>query len=219
MATYRSIVNKVLRRLREDTVAADWIGNLTDSSDVDDYQKLIGDFVNEAKQTVEDSWAWSFLRTLQTVTTSASTATYSIPAATDRTSVLQVINDTSAFIIPQLSDADFYNYTYVGSTTNGSPLYYRLNGTDISFYPTPDAAYSIRVHMVLPQDDLTEATTTLTIPEQPVILGAYALALAERGEDGGTGPTLASSRFDKVLSDFITKDSNRTLNETLWYAS
>ena len=98
MATYRSIVNKVLRRLREDTVAADWIGNLTDSSDVDDYQKLIGDFVNEAKQTVEDSWAWSFLRTLQTVTTSASTATYSIPSATDRTTVLQVINDTSDFI-------------------------------------------------------------------------------------------------------------------------
>ena len=33
---YRTIINKVLRRLREDTVSADWIGNLVDS-DVDDY--------------------------------------------------------------------------------------------------------------------------------------------------------------------------------------
>ena len=56
---YRTIINKVLRRLREDTVAADWIGDLADS-DADDYQKLIGDFVNEAKQIVEDAWSWRF---------------------------------------------------------------------------------------------------------------------------------------------------------------
>ena len=118
-----------------------------------------------------------------------------------------------------MSDATFYNYTFVGSTSNGSPLYYRLNGTDISFYPTPDAAYTIKLHIVLPQDDLTEAATTLTIPEQPVVLGAYALALSERGEDGGTGQSLATNRFDAVLADFIGKDSARTLNETLWYAS
>ena len=216
---YRSIVNKVLRRLREETISADWIGDLNDSSDVDDYQKLVGDFVNESKQAVEDAWHWSFLRSLATVTTSASTATYAIPSGTNRMSVLQVINDTSDFIIPQMSDATFYNYTFVGSTSNGSPLYYRLNGTDISFYPTPDAAYTIKLHIVLPQDDLTESATTLTIPEQPVVLGAYALALSERGEDGGTGQSLATNRFDAVLADFIGKDSARTLNETLWYAS
>ena len=215
---YRTIINKVLRRLREDTVAADWIGDLADS-DADDYQKLIGDFVNEAKQIVEDAWSWSFLRSLQTVTTSASTATYAIPSATNRTTILQVIDDSNDFVIPQMSDADFYNFTFVGTTQNGSPLFYRLNGTDISFYPTPDAAYTIKVHMVLPQDDLTEATTTLTVPEQPVVLGAYSLALAERGEDGGTTASIAGGRFEKALADFISKDSNRTLNETVWYAT
>ena len=215
---YRTIINKVLRRLREDTVAADWIGNLVDS-DVDDYQKLIGDFVNEAKQKVEDAWSWSFLRSLQTVTTSASTATYAIPSATNRTTILQVIDDSNDFVIPQMSDADFYNFTFVGTTQNGSPLFYRLNGTDISFYPTPDAAYTIKIHMVLPQDDLEEATTTLTVPEHPVVLGAYALALVERGEDGGTGPGVASAAFEKSLADFISKDTSRTLNETVWYAS
>jgi hypothetical protein len=118
-----------------------------------------------------------------------------------------------------MSDADFYNFTFVGTTQNGSPLFYRLNGTNISFYPTPDAAYTIKIHMVLPQDDLEEATTTLTVPEQPVVLGAYALALTERGEDGGTGSSVASAAFDKSLADFISKDTSRTLNETVWYAS
>ena len=215
---YRSIINKVLRRLREDTVAADWIGDLADS-DADDYQKLIGDFVNEAKQIVEDAWSWSFLRSLQTITTSASTATYAIPSATNRTTILQVIDDSNDLVVPQMSDADFYNFTFVGTTQTGTPLFYRLNGTDISFYPTPDAAYTIKVHMVLPQDDLTEATTTLTVPEQPVVLGAYSLALAERGEDGGTTASIAGGRFEKALADFISKDSSRTLNETVWYAT
>ena len=64
---YREIINKVLRRLREDTIANDWIGNLNDSADVDEYQKLIGDLVNETKQTVEDAWGWSFLRSLETL--------------------------------------------------------------------------------------------------------------------------------------------------------
>lgn len=215
---YRSIINKVLRRLREDTVAADWIGDLADS-DADDYQKLIGDFVNEAKQIVEDAWSWSFLRSLQTITTSASTATYAIPSATNRTTILQVIDDSNDLVVPQMSDADFYNFTFVGTTQTGTPLFYRLNGTDISFYPTPDAAYTVKVHMVLPQDDLTEATTTLTVPEQPVVLGAYSLALAERGEDGGTTASIAGGRFEKALADFISKDSSRTLNETVWYAT
>ena len=114
----------------------------------------------------------------------------------------------------------------IHSSSSNSRRYWNfsINGTSgglltAQLYQKPDKVYNIDFYLLDPQDDLTEATTTLTIPEQPVILGAYALALAERGEDGGTGPTLASSRFDKVLSDFITKDSNRTLNETLWYAS
>ena len=216
---YRAMINKVLRRLREDTISADWIGALEDSADVDSYHKLVGDFINESKQIVEDAWSWSFLRSLKTVTTESGTATYVIPDATNRTTVLQVIDDTSDYQVPQLSDADFYKYTLVGTSTNGTPMYYILNGNSISFFPTPADVYSIKTHIVLPQADLSLATDVLTVPEEPVILGAYSLALSERGEDGGTANSVASARFGTVLSDFITKDSNRTLNETVWYAS
>ena len=44
--TYLQLVNSVLRRLREDEVTT--VGQTS-------YSKLIGEFVNDAKRTVEDS--------------------------------------------------------------------------------------------------------------------------------------------------------------------
>ena len=67
--SYRTVIDKVLRRLREDTIDTDWTGVLTSASSVDDYQKLIGELVNETKDLVEDAWNWGILRTLETVTT------------------------------------------------------------------------------------------------------------------------------------------------------
>ena len=46
--TYREIINSVLRRLREDTIDSDWSGDLYDSVSVSDYQKLIGELVNDS---------------------------------------------------------------------------------------------------------------------------------------------------------------------------
>ena len=105
--TYKGIINQVLRRLREDTISADWLNDINDSADVDEYHKLIGEFVNESKQIVEDAWNWSFLRSLKTLPTVADTETYSIPEGNNRMTVLQVINDTSDYIIPQMSDFCF----------------------------------------------------------------------------------------------------------------
>ena len=39
--TYRELINQVLIRLREDTVASDWSGAINDSSTVNDYQKVL----------------------------------------------------------------------------------------------------------------------------------------------------------------------------------
>ena len=54
--SFRSTINKVLVRLREDTITSDWSGAINDSTSVDDYHKLVGEFVNEAKTIVEDAW-------------------------------------------------------------------------------------------------------------------------------------------------------------------
>tara|TARA_R110000803_G_scaffold17627_1_gene47463 strand:- start:277 stop:933 length:657 start_codon:yes stop_codon:yes gene_type:complete len=217
--SYRTIVNKVLRRLRESTVSADWIGNLTENTEVDDYAQLIGDLVNESKLTVEDAWKWSSLRAIVAIATSADTNGYTITGASNRTSVLQVIDNTNNNVLTHMSDAAFYNYQYVGDQTSSVPISYRLSGTTIDFYPTPAGIYDIKIHVVTPQEDLTEAATVLTVPELPVVLGAYVLALAERGEDGGTGAGPAASRYASVLADSISLDESRTVDESVWYAS
>jgi|TARA_R110002012_G_C11657313_1_gene611857 hypothetical protein len=217
--SYRTVIDKVLTRLREDTIGSNWVGAISSASEVDSYQKLIGEFVNEAKDIAEDSWNWTSLRSIETVTTSASTATYDMSNINDRSRVLQVLDNTNDNVLKQISDNHFYNYTYLGSTQTANPSYYRLNDNDISFWPTPDATYDIKVHAVIPQSDRTLAADTFTIPENIIVLGAYSLALAERGEDGGTSSDLALRRFQQAVGDAIVQDENRTIDETTWYAS
>ena len=84
--TYLDLVNNVLRRLREDTVA---------SVDNDTYSTMVGDFVNDAKDMVESAWDWSALRTRLTITTAADDYTYSLTGTGDKGRLLNLINDTS----------------------------------------------------------------------------------------------------------------------------
>jgi len=78
MATTRDLVNKVLRGLRQ-------FGLIIDSGTTsisDEYLLMILQFVNEAKEEIEESgWSWRALRTTVTVTTSASTAEYDLTIA------------------------------------------------------------------------------------------------------------------------------------------
>tara|TARA_R110002012_G_scaffold279111_1_gene467030 strand:- start:1354 stop:2010 length:657 start_codon:yes stop_codon:yes gene_type:complete len=217
--SFRTTLNKVLVRLREDTISSDWSGVINDSTAVDDYQKLVGEFVNEAKTIVEDAWNWGALRTVISFNTSASTSQYTLTGLTNRGRVLQVIDSTNNAVLPQTSDAYFYQVTHTGSTANGVPSYYRLNNNTIDFWPVPGGTYAIKVHAVDAPDDLTNASDTLLVQEHLVVLGAYSLALSERGEDGGTPSDQAALRFKTALTDAISQDSGRTVNETTWYAS
>ena len=84
--TYLQLVNSVLRRLREDEVTT-----VAQTS----YSKLIGEFVNDAKRTVEDAYDWTALRTTLTVSTTADTFNYVLTGSQNRMKLLDVVNDTS----------------------------------------------------------------------------------------------------------------------------
>ena len=73
--TYLQLVNSVLRRLREDEVTT--VGQNA-------YSKLIGEFVNDAKRTVEDSYDWTALRTTLTVSTTTDTFNYVLTGSQNR---------------------------------------------------------------------------------------------------------------------------------------
>ena len=80
--TYLNLMNNVLRRLREEEVTS--VQSTT-------YSKMAGDFVNDAKRIVEDSWDWSALRTTLTITTTDDIFNYVLTGSQNRIKELNVI--------------------------------------------------------------------------------------------------------------------------------
>ena len=221
--TYREIINSVLRRLREDTISSDWSGDLVGSTGPTDYQVMIGDFVNETKREVEDAWDWTSLRRTETVSTVSGTRTYNLPSTTQSTRVMEVQEQGQGGVLQHVP-SDWIKRTQYPNETSAVPSYFSIVGTSsglltAQLYPKPDTTYSIDFHLTDPQDDLTSSTTSLTIPEYPVILGVWARAIAERGEDGGTLTDMAQMQYQSALSDAIAQDVGRHTDEVIWNAS
>jgi len=218
--TYRQIINSVLRRLREDTIAGDWSGDLIDSTTASDYQILIGDFVNEVKREVEDAWDWTSLRRVETVATVLNTRSYNLPSTSQRTRTLSVQEQEQGQMLQGVPDS-WIRSTQYPTDSSGVPSYFSINGVSsgpltAQIYPKPDAVYNINFYLLDPQDDLTNATDTLTCPEFPVIMGVWARAIAERGEDGGTLSDMAQMQYQQALSDAIQQDVGRHSDEVIW---
>jgi hypothetical protein len=118
--------------------------------------------------------------------------------------------------------------TYINTVTypsqnTGEPLYYAFNGSDssnnlkVDLSPVPTTAHTISFDIIKYQDVLSEADTVLSVPEKPVILGAWARSISERGEDGGTQSSLMAIEALEALKQAIILDSGNTRYETDWY--
>lgn len=210
--TYLQLVNKVLIRLREDEV---------NSVSQDSYSKLIGELVNQTKREVEDAWNWILLRTTIQATTAADTFRYTLTGAGNRFRVLHVFNDTDDVEMRQVP-AKYMTQLHTGADSqSASPLYFDFNGStggdpNVDVWPVPDGVYNLNFDLVVPQDDLSADADVLTVPEYPVLLGAFAKALAERGEDGGMMFAEAESNYQKALADAIGLDAVNTPFENTW---
>lgn len=213
MATYVSCVNSVLRRLRETEVSS-----VQDNS----YSKLIGDFVNDAKNIVESSYTWNSLSNTLTADTTADVFSYVLVGSGQRFRVIDVINDTTNQEVRNAETTWMDKQFLIANPQKASPMYYNFNGTNdngdtlVDLYPIPDAGYSIRFNLIIPQTELVSDSTVLKVPSEPVIFLAYAKALAERGEDGGLGSNEAYALFQKSLSDAIALESTRYIEESAW---
>lgn len=212
--TYLELVNAVLRRLREDEVL-----NVSDTG----YSKLIGDFVNEAKQEVENAWNWTHLRSTIQVNTVADTFRYTLTGAGNRGRILHVFNDSQDYEM-RLAPSKWMTQQYNSDgPQKASPIYYDFNGNtsgdpNVDVFPIPDAVYVLNFDMVVPQADFTANADTLTVPSQPVVLGAYAKAISERGEDGGQSYGEALNSAAIALSDAIAIDAQKVPSELVWEA-
>ena len=216
--TYLELVNKVLLRLRETEVTT-----VQGSGTSNQYARLIGEFVNDAKAEVETATDWSALRTTLTLTTASGIFNYELNGTGNNFKVLDVINDTSDFVM-QYKDAAWFNQIYLTATPEtGAPMFYNFNGvssdgdTQVDLYPKPDGVYSTRFNVTLRNAALSADADTVVIPTRPIILLATAKAIEERGEDGGQQSMNAYAAYRSVLADEIALDSARHPEDSIWY--
>jgi len=211
--TFLNIMNNVLRRLREEEATT-----VTGST----YIKMVGDFINDAKQLVEEANDWSALRETVVVTTAAADNTYSLTGSSDNVKVMSVINDTQNCFMGYQTKDWFNDSLYVADEVQGAPKYYTYSGLDSSgdtqvlVSPTPDGVYSLRFDVIKRQAPLTNGTDTLLVPAQPVIHLAIALLARERGETGGTSTAEYFTIANKYLSDAIAIDAAKHPEEMVF---
>ena len=233
--TYREIINSVLRRLREDTIPSDWSGDINDST-ITDYQKLIGELVNDSKKNVESYHDWNALRETFNIRLKNGNMQYTLGDATRGAGVsfkvLDVRNKNTGTQLEQVHNEWINDQMFpVSNVQTGEPTKYAFNGIsqaaigrepdfNIDFFPIPDSTVAnqvVAVNIVGAQKDLTEAAEVLRVPAQPVILGAWARAIAERGEDGGTQYSAVAAEARDVLNQSVQLDAGNFEYERDWY--
>lgn len=229
--TKLQLVNKVLVNLRESVVGT------TSGS----YASLISEFVNQAKEKVEDAWPWRTLAVDITFTTILGQRSYDLSQAgttpvittsptqrylTERSTLVydDETGEPSAFLTTvspgPLVEAQYeamlressYEVLAVPNTAP-SEFAYTFVGTvpTVVFRNPPDGAYGVRFRFTVPQDELTNDATNLLVPYRPVVSYATALAMAERGEELGPGALNYGAIGDSELTRAITNDQNRTI--------
>ena len=215
MKTYKEIVNNVLIRLREREVS---------TVNENGYSKLIGLFVHDAKEMVENAWNWSALRETLTVNTQADVFNYVLTDSGNRSAVLDVVNNTSNTFM-QYKDPKWFNNTFLNNDPIvGSPSYYVFNGintagdTQVDLYPIPDGAYQLFFNVIKRSHDLVNDDDNITVPYLPIQALAYAMAVEERGEDGGMSAASAKVLASNYLSDAIALEANKHPEELIWEA-
>ena len=225
--TYLQLVNIVLRNLRETEVA--------DLSA--DYSLLIGDFVNQAKERVEDSWKWHELRLDITFDTVANTRTYDLSDSgtvtsangewlVGRTFLLrdeggrpQAWRDSATGgqkhrLIEVPRNFGKHRLTITQDPDQSLPRWFYMDPPNFVFVFEPQEAEQIRLQAYLPQDELTAAADVLTLGHWRAITDqATFLAMEERGEELGPRGELYARKAEDSLAQAISQDVSHSPHE------
>lgn len=204
--TYLELVNDVLVRLRESTVST--VGETT-------YSSLIGKFVNDAKRQIEDSYNWNCLAQTITVTTTSGTSSYALTGAGQKFRVNDALNTTSLIGLRNIEFVDMNRKLNLGAPSQSIPSEFCFSGVDgngdtkVDLFPVPSGAFTLLFDLTIPQANLSADGTSVKVLDYLVAQSAYARALIERGEDGGTNSNEAYALFRGMLSDAIALESTR----------
>lgn len=210
---YLELTNSVLRRLREPEAT---------SVNDNEYVKLIATYINDSKRQVEDAYNWNSLSETLSAVTAEGIFNYVLNGSGQRFRLIDIINDTSNMIMSNRTTRWMDQNFLVNDPPKGPPMYFNFNGTNVNgdtqvdLYPIPDGVYNIRFNIIKPQVELVADADVLYVPHEPVIMGAYARAIAERGEDAGITSNEAYALYLTSLADAIALESGRYIEEGEW---
>ena len=212
--TFLQAVNRTLTKLREPTVS-DVTGN-------NSYQQLIIQLVNEAHEEVEKATDWNYQATTFSGTTDGSD-TITLTGWGEEFTLDVVYNDADNYIIRGPFAAEEIERLYNGiDTTIQTAMYYSVYGTDASndpilkFYPSPSSGITIKAFGRVRTGWLSDASDVIKVPWLPVTLLAYAMAISERGEDGGTPYNEAYQNYISALARSVAADANTGHRDINW---
>ena len=208
--TLLQLVNKVLRGLREAQVA-DIVGT---------YPLMVVQFVNEAKENIEDIGPWLALRTTVNDTLTQDVSSLDLTGSTNERSYLLFTKNLPMAFITTANEEHRLSVVEKGEIDALNALdpdaqhavpyavaFARSNtGLTAHFFPTPDAAYTVRFVFVVPQDELDEATDEISIPGDPVWREALVLAMEERGEEFAGPLDRTVARAQRALGNAMMRD-------------
>ena len=221
-STFREVCNRVLLTLREDQIDG------AETSLSSDYHQLIGTFVNQIKEEIEDAHLWRDLQQTHTAQITTGNNSGSIVSANERSRLVYfntefgprpvVFDVTDANNPIQLSEAPLalvaYNQLADPTTTSTNPVAFAIaadgaGGLTFHVFPKVTSTRNFTLRMVTPQDrlDVNDVDTVIKIPTRPLEMGAIWYALEERGEELGINSLFTEERFRKALDDAIARDA------------
>jgi hypothetical protein len=231
--TILEIINKVLRRLREDTVSA-----INES----DYSYMVCELLNDIHQEALDH-DWSSMEHVVDVPVDVAQRVLDLTRlesdggdvlaggrVTNSGSMLRWSDGLPQAWIFDTSSADDGDqlllvtaeqmetlYQRGRDETNPDPLYFTLRqspdraGLQVTLWPTPTEARHIRMRFWTPEDQVDpEADTnrTMLVPDRVLYLGTVMLALNERGEEMGEPGNVAERRYYNAFAQAIEADTD-----------
>jgi hypothetical protein len=180
MATTFDLLNEVLTGLRKERLA-DGTTSVTSA-----YHLLLLQFVNMAKDEVENKWDWHALRTTVTQALSQGTSSYTLSGVTNRARLLYEnptsngeynessqymqgsrpmvfdVTDAAEYRLGELTPEAIERLHLLDADEQNDPTHFALqrtaSGITLRVYPTPADTRSLRLRFVAPQAKL-EATS------------------------------------------------------------
>lgn len=203
-STFLQIVNKVLVRLRESTVA---------SFSTTDYSTMIANLVNQVKSEIENAWYWNALRGSYSVSAVSPTTQYSLTGTGTDAVILDAWNRTFGNEITKGTNAEF-NANFLGTPLSVSlpttiVSEYLQTGLDANYdikvdvYPVPSSAQTLVFNCYVPQADLALDGTIPLVPQNVLIEETIARAMLERGDQGAQQPDPNSPGGKFIRTDLL----------------